>query len=120
MLGVFSADTTYAESHSRLLTPRIPDAAIDVLDGMWLLAFLVFKLAARRRNVAASRIAHSCFDACALKRPNECVDTMLGSRLERGARNIIEGQQIHVGGNALAEIDKRLQVIVVIVEAFDK
>ena len=90
------------------------------LNRVRILAFLIFKLAARRRNVATTRISHGCFDARAFKRSNECIDAMLGGGLKRGARNIIEGQQIHVGGNALAEIDERLQVVVIVVEAFDK
>lgn len=90
------------------------------LNRVRILAFLIFKLAARRRNVATARISHGCFDARAFKRPNERIDAMFGGRLKRGARNIIEGQQIHVGGDALAEIDERLQVVVIVVEAFDK
>ena len=90
------------------------------LNRIRILAFLIFKLAARRRNVATTRISHGCFDARAFKRSNECIDAMFGGGLKRGARNIIEGQQIHMGGNALAEIDERLQVVVIVVEVFDK
>ena len=86
------------------------------LNRVRILAFLIFKLAARRRNVATTRISHGCFDARAFKRSNECIDAMFGGGLKRRARNIIEGQQIHVGGNALAEIDERLQVVVIVVE----
>ena len=119
-LGVFSADTTYAEPHLKLPILCINDANLSILNRVRILTFLIFKLAARRRNVATTRISHGCFDARAFERSNERIDAMFGGRPKRGARNIIEGQQIHVGGNALAEIDERLQVVVVVIEAFDK
>ena len=90
-LGVFSADTTYAELHSKLPIIRKAMRISAFLNRVRILAFLIFELAARRRNVATTRISHGCFNARTFKRSNECIDAMFGGGLKRGARNIIEG-----------------------------